>query len=47
MWLNGRLISATWDIKELLEKRGQIESEDLLKIGFRVGDASAASSIQS
>jgi NAD(P)-dependent dehydrogenase (short-subunit alcohol dehydrogenase family) len=42
MWLNGRLISATWDIDELLEKRGKIEDQDLLKIGFRVGDASAA-----
>lgn len=42
MWLNGRLISATWDVDELLEKRGQIENEDLLKFGFRVGDASAA-----
>ncbi|KAJ4358911.1 hypothetical protein N0V95_002617 [Ascochyta clinopodiicola] len=46
MWLNGRLISATWDIDELLEKRRQIEEEDLLKIGFRVGDASAAASGQ-
>ncbi|KAF3035917.1 hypothetical protein E8E12_003800 [Didymella heteroderae] len=43
MWLNGRLISATWDVGELLEKRPHIESEDLLKIGFRVGDVSAAS----
>jgi hypothetical protein len=43
MWLNGRLISATWDVNELSEKRDQIESEDLLKVGFRVGDASAAS----
>ncbi|KZM19525.1 uncharacterized protein EKO05_0003047 [Ascochyta rabiei] len=47
MWLNGRLISATWDIDELLEKKLQIEEEDLLKVGFRVGDASAAASGQS
>jgi hypothetical protein len=42
MWLNGRLISATWDVDELLEKRSKIEDQDLLKIGFRFGDASAA-----
>ncbi|KAF9695062.1 hypothetical protein EKO04_007065 [Ascochyta lentis] len=42
MWLNGRLISATWDTDELLEKKGQIEQEDLLKVGFRVGSAAAA-----
>ncbi|KAF2630323.1 hypothetical protein BU25DRAFT_484336 [Macroventuria anomochaeta] len=43
MWLNGRPISATWNVDDLLEKRGQVEDEDLLRIGFRVGDASAAS----
>lgn len=42
MWLSGRLISAKWDVDELLEKRPQIENEDLLKIGFRLGEASAA-----
>lgn len=42
MWLSGRLLSATWDIDEFLEKRDQIEGQDLLKFGFRVGDASAA-----
>ncbi|KAF1362029.1 NAD(P)-binding protein [Lizonia empirigonia] len=42
MWLNGRLISAAWDVGDLLEKKGQIEDEDLLKIGFRLGDISAA-----
>jgi hypothetical protein len=42
MWLNGRLISATWDVDELLEKRDQIEKQDLLKFGYRVGNASAA-----
>ncbi|KAF2253678.1 NAD(P)-binding protein [Trematosphaeria pertusa] len=42
MWLNGRLLSATWDVDELLEKRGKIEEQDLLKFGLRVGDASAA-----
>jgi len=46
MWLNGRLISATWDVDELWEKQGQIESEVLLKIGYRFGDASVASSSQ-
>ena len=42
MWLNGRLISATWDVDELIAKRGKIESQDLLKFSYRVGDASAA-----
>jgi phage terminase large subunit-like protein len=42
MWLNGRLIAATWDIDELHEKRDQIEKQDLLKFGYRVGDAPAA-----
>ena len=42
MWLNGRLISATWDVNELLEKRNSIENHDLLKIGLRLGDISAA-----
>ncbi|KAF1942063.1 NAD(P)-binding protein [Clathrospora elynae] len=42
MWLNGRLLSATWDVDELLEKKDQIEAQDLLKFGFRFGDASAA-----
>jgi hypothetical protein len=42
MWLNGRLVSANWDAEELLEKRRQIEDKELLKIGFRMGNASAA-----
>jgi phage terminase large subunit-like protein len=42
MWLNGRLLGATWDVDELLEKKAQIEEQDLLKFGYRVGDASAA-----
>ncbi|KAL1793662.1 hypothetical protein ACET3X_008644 [Alternaria dauci] len=42
MWLNGRLISATWDIDDLLRKKGQIEGQDLLKLGYRVGEVSAA-----
>jgi phage terminase large subunit-like protein len=42
MWLNGRLLGATWDVDELLEKKTQIEGHDLLKFGYRVGDASAA-----
>jgi len=40
-WLNGRLLSAKWDVDELLGKRGQIEDEDLLKFGYRVGAPSA------
>jgi hypothetical protein len=40
MWLNGRLVSAKWDIDELLEKERSIEDEDLLKFGFRVGSSS-------
>jgi len=43
MWLSGRLLSATWDIDELLEKKTEIENLDLLKFAYRVGDASAAS----
>jgi hypothetical protein len=43
MWLNGRLLGATWDVDELLEKRDQVEKQDLLKFGYRVGNASAAS----
>ncbi|KAF2012792.1 NAD(P)-binding protein [Aaosphaeria arxii CBS 175.79] len=35
MWLNGRLISATWDVSELLEKKKDIEEGDLLKWGYR------------
>ena len=42
MWLNGRLLSAKWDVDELVEKRGKVEEQDLLKFGFRVGNASAA-----
>jgi hypothetical protein len=38
MWLNGRLVSATWDVDELLESKAKIEEGDLLKIGFRLGD---------
>jgi hypothetical protein len=38
MWLNGRLVSATWDVDELMEKKENIVAEDLLKISFRLGD---------
>ncbi|KAF1851073.1 NAD(P)-binding protein [Cucurbitaria berberidis CBS 394.84] len=38
MWLNGRLLSATWDVSELLEKKNEIEEQDLLKFGYRVSD---------
>ncbi|KAF2114851.1 hypothetical protein BDV96DRAFT_612905 [Lophiotrema nucula] len=37
MWLNGRMISATWDVDELVQKKSDIEGQDLLKWGFRVG----------
>jgi hypothetical protein len=37
MWLNGRLVSAKWDVGELLQKQSSIEEHDLLKLGFRVG----------
>lgn len=40
MWLNGRLVSATWDVDELVERKGDIEEQDLLKWGFRVGESS-------
>ena len=42
MWLGGRLLGATWDINELLQKKIEIESQDLLKFGYKVGDVSAA-----
>jgi hypothetical protein len=42
MWLNGRLLSAKWDVDELMEKKSNIEEEDLLKFGFRVGNSSTA-----
>jgi NAD(P)-dependent dehydrogenase (short-subunit alcohol dehydrogenase family) len=38
MWLNGRLVSAKWDVDELLQKQSSIEEQDLLKFGFRVGN---------
>lgn len=31
LWLNGRLISATWDVDELTKRREEIEQKDLLK----------------
>ncbi|KAH7386714.1 hypothetical protein DE146DRAFT_179814 [Phaeosphaeria sp. MPI-PUGE-AT-0046c] len=40
MWLNGRLLSARWDVEELLEKKSSIEEGDLLKFGFRMGETS-------
>jgi hypothetical protein len=30
-WLGGRMISANWDMKELMEKREAIVEKDLLK----------------
>jgi hypothetical protein len=44
MWLNGRLVSATWDVDELLESKAKIEEGDLLKIGFRLGNSLSNSS---
>ena len=38
MWANGRLLSATWDVDELLENKYRIEELDLLKFGLRLGD---------
>jgi hypothetical protein len=40
MWSNGRLISATWDTTELEARKEDIEGQDLLKWGFRVGEVS-------
>lgn len=42
MWLNGRLVSAKWDVDELVAKKGTIEEQDLLKFGYRVTDGSGA-----
>ena len=42
MWLNGRLLSATWDLGELLEKKEMVVGQDLLKFSYRLGDTSAA-----
>ncbi|KAH8733194.1 hypothetical protein GQ44DRAFT_721403 [Phaeosphaeriaceae sp. PMI808] len=36
-WLNGRLVSAKWDVDELLEKKDDIVKLDLLKLGYRIG----------
>lgn len=33
-WLNGRFVSATWDMDELLARREEIEKEDLLKFAM-------------
>jgi hypothetical protein len=42
MWLNGRLLSAKWDVHELLEKKTSIEERDLLKFGYRVSSSTDA-----
>jgi NAD(P)-dependent dehydrogenase (short-subunit alcohol dehydrogenase family) len=42
MWLNGRLLSAKWDVDELVGKQSSIEEQDLLKFGFRVGVSSVS-----
>jgi hypothetical protein len=41
MWLNGRLLSAKWDVDELLEMRNSIEKQDQLKFGYRIDNGSA------
>ncbi|KAH9825846.1 NAD-P-binding protein [Teratosphaeria destructans] len=38
-WLNGRYISVTWDMEELLQKRQEIEEQNLLKVRMAVGTA--------
>jgi hypothetical protein len=40
-WLSGRLVSAKWDVDELLAKKTDVEEQDLLKFGFRVRDVAA------
>jgi hypothetical protein len=45
MWLNGRLLSAKWDVDELLEKESSIEDNDLLKFRYRVDNASGKGQI--
>jgi len=35
-WLQGRYISVTWDMEELLGKKEEIETKDLLKERLRV-----------
>lgn len=37
IWLNGRLVSATWDVEELESRREEVEGQDLLKFGLRLG----------
>jgi NAD(P)-dependent dehydrogenase (short-subunit alcohol dehydrogenase family) len=37
MWLNGRLVGATWDTAELEERKEEVVEQDLLKWGLRVG----------
>lgn len=39
LWLNGRFLSATWDVDQLVEKKSRIEEEDLLKFGYRTGSS--------
>ncbi|KAF2680182.1 NAD(P)-binding protein [Lentithecium fluviatile CBS 122367] len=41
-WLNGRLLSANWDIDELMERRESVKAGDLLKFGFRLGSATTS-----
>jgi len=36
MWLNGRLVSAKWDVDELVQRKEKIEEQDLLKFGYRI-----------
>lgn len=36
-WLSGRLISATWDLDELLAKKEEVIEKDLLKFALLTG----------
>lgn len=35
MWLNGRLLSAKWDVDELMAEKERVVEGDLLKFGLR------------
>jgi hypothetical protein len=35
-WLNGRYVSATWDVDELLAKKQEIVDGDLLKMKLMI-----------
>lgn len=35
-WLGGRYVNVTWDMPELVQMKGMIVEENLLKLGLRV-----------